>query len=134
MKDIRAGFKKIFRDDKGLLVAMLVLFGFGVLLILHTLIHFKAGGTTMYSGYSDIGEFTGGDPLSLWNSGGYRTGGWVEMAVFPILGLVLGVLHNLFAIQAYERRGKGYALTVILLSSLVAVGAFVLLLRLLGEI
>ncbi len=134
MKDIRAGFRKIFREDKGLLVAMLVLFGFGVLLILHTLIHFKAGGTTMYIGYSDIGGFTGGDPLSLWNSGGYRTGGWAEMAVFPILGLILGVLHNLFAIQVYERRGKGFAVTMVLLSILVAVGAFVLLLRLLGEI
>ncbi|MBQ1528492.1 hypothetical protein IIZ77_02495 [Candidatus Saccharibacteria bacterium] len=134
MKDIRAGFKKIFREDKGLLVAMLVLFGLGVLLVLHTLIHFKAGGTTMYIGYSDIGGFTGGDPLSLWNSGGYRTGGWAEMAVFPILGLVLGVLHNLFAIQVYERRGRGFAITMVLLSILVAVGAFVLLLRLLGEI
>ena len=134
MKDIRAGFKKIFREDKGLLVAMLVLFGLGVLLVLHTLINFKAGGTTMYIGYSDIGGFTGGDPLSLWNSGGYRTGGWAEMAVFPILGLVLGVLHNLFAIQVYERRGRGFAITMVLLSILVAVGAFVLLLRLLGEI
>ncbi len=134
MKEIRAGVKKIFREDKGILVAMLVLFGLGLLLILHTLIHFKAGGTTMYIGYSDIGGFTGGDPLSLWNSGGYRTGGWAEMAVFPILGLILGVLHNLFAIQAYERRGKGFAVTMILLSILVAVGAFVLLLRLLGEI
>lgn len=134
MKDIRAGMKKIFKEDKGLLVAMALLFGFGVLLTLHTLIHFKAGGTTMYIGYSDIGGFTGGDPLSLWNSGGYRTGGWAEMAVFPILGLVLGVLHNLFAIQAYERRGKGFAIIVVMLSILVAAGAFVLLLRLLGEI
>ena len=88
----------------------------------------------MYIGYSDIGEFTGGDYLSLWNSGGYRTGGWAEMAVFPILGLVLGVFHNLFAIQTFKRRGKGYAITVILVSMMVAVGAFVLLLRLLGEI
>lgn len=134
MKEIRAGIKKIYRDDKGILVGMLVLFGLGVLLILHTLIHFKAGGTTMYIGYSDIGEFTGGDLLSLWNSGGYRTGGWSEMAVFPILGVVLGVLHNLFIIQVYERRGRGLAIAMLLVSVLVAVGAFVLLMRLLGEI
>ncbi len=134
MKDIRAGVKKIFKDDKGLLVGMLVLVGMGMLLTLHTLIHFKAGGTTMYIGYSDIGEFTGGDPMSLWGSGGYRTGGWTEMAVFPILGVVLGVLHNLFAIQAYERRGKGFAVAVVIISILVAAGAFVLLMRLLGEI
>ncbi|MBR3319803.1 hypothetical protein IKG20_00655 [Candidatus Saccharibacteria bacterium] len=134
MKDIGAGFKKIFREEKGILVMMLVLFALGTLLILHTLIHFKAGGTTMYIGYSDIGGFTGGDPLSLWSSGGYRTGGWTEMIVFPILGLVLGVLHNLFAIQAFKRRGRGFAMTILITSMLVAVGAFVLLLRLLGEI
>ena len=61
--------------------------------------------------------------------------GWLgRYGDFPILGLVLGVLHNLFAIQVYERRGKGFAVTMILVSILVAVGAFVLLLRLLGEI
>ncbi len=88
----------------------------------------------MYIGYSDIGEFVGDDPLSLWNSGGYRTGGWSEMIVFPILGVVLGVFHNLFAIQAFERRGKGFALTMVMISMMVAAGAFILLLRLLGEI
>lgn len=134
MKDIGAGFRKIFREEKGLFAMMLALFVMGAVLVLHTFLHFKAGGTTMYIGYSDIGEFTNGDPLSLWNSGGYRTGGWAEMAVFPILGLILGVLHNLFAIQAYKRRGKGFAIVVVLTSMLIAVGAFVLLLRLLGEI
>ena len=134
MKDIGAGFKKIFREEKGLLVMMLVLFVMGVVLILHTLFHFKAGGTTMYIGYSDIGEFTGGDPLSLWSSGGYRTGGWAEMAVFPILGLILGVLHNLLAVQIFKRRGKGSAMAVVIISMMIAAGAFVLLLRLLGEI
>ena len=134
MKDIGAGFKKIFKDEKGIMVLMFLLFVMGMELILHTLLHFKAGGTTMYIGYSDIGGFTGGDPLSLWSSGGYRTGGWTEMAVFPILGVVLGVLHNLFAVQAYNRRGKGYAILVVMVSMMVAVGAFVLLMRLLGEI
>ena len=56
------------------------------------------------------------------------------MVVFPILGVILGVLHNLFAVQAFNRRGKGYAILVILISMLIAAGAFVLLLRLLGEI
>lgn len=88
----------------------------------------------MYIGYSDIGEFSGGDWLSLWSSGGYRTGGWMEMAVFPIMGVVLGVLHNLFAIQVYNRRGRGYAVAMVFLSMMVAAGAFVLLMRLLGEI
>ncbi|MBR2587503.1 hypothetical protein IKE71_04010 [Candidatus Saccharibacteria bacterium] len=134
MKDIRAGVKKIFREDKAFIAMMVGLFLMGGLLVFHTLIHFKAGGTTMYIGYSDIGEFSGGDWLSLWSSGGYRTGGWMEMAVFPIMGVVLGVLHNLFAIQVYNRRGRGYAVAMVFLSMMVAAGAFVLLMRLLGEI
>ncbi|MBR3319537.1 hypothetical protein IKG06_03465 [Candidatus Saccharibacteria bacterium] len=134
MKDIGAGLKKVFQKDKGVLLMMLILFAMGLLLILHTFLHFKAGGTTMYIGYSDIGGFTGGEFLSLWNSGGYRTGGWSEMIVFPILGVILGILHNLFAIQIYNRRGKGFAILMLLLSILVAAGAFLLLMRLLGEI
>jgi hypothetical protein len=134
MKDIGEGLKKIFQKDKGVLLMMLVLFALGLLLILHTLFHFKAGSTTMYIGYSDIGEFTSGEFLSLWNSGGYRTGGWSEMIIFPILGAVLGILHNLFAVQVYNRRGKGLAIVMLMLSILIAVGAFLLLMRLLGEI
>ena len=134
MKDIGAGLKKIFQKDKGVILMMLVLLAMGLLLILHTLFHFKAGGTTMYIGYSDIGDFTSGEFLSLWNSGGYRTGGWSEMIIFPVLGAVLGILHNLFAVQIYNRRGKGFAVIVLLLSILIATGAFLLLMRLLGEI
>ena len=134
MRDIGAGLKKIFQKDRGMVLLMLLLLALGLLLVLHTLLHFKAGATTMYIGYSDIGEFTGGDYLSLWSSGGYRTGGWSGMIVFPILGVILGVFHNLLAVQVYNRRGKGLAVTLILLSIIVAVGAFVLLMRLLGEI
>lgn len=134
MKNIGAGLRKIFRQDKIVLVLMLLLFAFGVLLIVHTFVRFKAGGTTMYIGYSDIGSFSNGEWLSLWSSGGYRTGGWSDMIIFPILGVCLGLFHNLFAIQVYKRRGRGYAIMVIILSMLIAVGAFVLLMRLLGEI
>lgn len=134
MKDVGAGLKKIFTEERGLFVMMLVLLVMGAELILHTLLHFKTGGTTMYLEYSDIGEFTNGDPLSLWSSGGYRTGGWGEMIVFPILGVILGILHNLFAIQAFRRQGKGFAMAVVIISMVIAVGAFVLLMRLIGEI
>ena len=134
MKEIGNGFKKIFREGKGTLVGMVLLLIVGLTLVFHTLLNFKAGGTTMYIGYSDIGKFAGGEWLSLWNSGGYRTGCWAEMAVFPILGGILGILHNFFAIQIYQRRGKGYAQVLIFVSILIGIGAFVLLLRLLGEI
>ncbi|MBR3204700.1 hypothetical protein IKF81_03390 [Candidatus Saccharibacteria bacterium] len=134
MKEIGNGFKKIFKNDKDLLLLMLVLFVFGIVIGTHAILNFKVGGTTMYIGYSDIGEFSGGEFMSLWNSGGYRTGGWVDVAIFPVLGLILGVFHNLFAIQIYNRKNKGFAVLFVLLSILICIGAFVLLLRILGEV
>ncbi len=133
MKEIGNGLKKIFRKEKGLLLMMIVLLILGVVLILHTFLHFKAGATTMYLGYSKIGEF-GGDYASLWSSGGYRTGGWAEMSVFPLLGLCLGFLHNLFTVQIYTRKGKGYAYVFLILSLFVAVQVFIYLLKMLGEL
>ncbi|MBQ3430621.1 hypothetical protein IJG20_00770 [Candidatus Saccharibacteria bacterium] len=134
MREIGNGFRKIFRKDKKILILMFVLFIASGVLALHALFHFKVGGTTMYIGYSDIGEFSGGEFSSLWNSGGYRTGGWMDVAIFPILALILGVFHNLLAVQIYNRRGKGYAEAFLILSLIVVVGAFLFLLRLLGEI
>ena len=134
MKNIGVGAKKIFREDRGLLVLMVILFLMGLELVLHTLFHFKVGVTSMYIGYSDSGKFSGGDYLSLWNSGGYRTGGWVDMAVFIILGIIFGVFHNIMAMKIYERRGKGYTRGFVVISMIVCSVAFVTLARLLGEI
>ena len=134
MKEIGNGVKKIFREDRKLLAGMCLMLILGIILILYTLIHFKTSGTTRYVGYSDIGEFSGGDWLSLWNSGGYRIGGWAEMSVFPILGLTIGVLHNLFAARLYMRRGNGFVYILIILSISVELIALVLLIRLLGNL
>mgnify|MGYP006974695842 CR=1 FL=1 len=65
MKEIGNGFRKIFKEDKLLLVLMFGLFVFGIFLAVHTLLNFKIGGTTMYIGYSDIGEFSGGEFVLL---------------------------------------------------------------------
>lgn len=134
MKEIERGFVKIFKEEKTLLLLMVATLVAGIFLGLHTLFNLKTNVPSMYVGYSDIGEFSGGDFLSLWNSGGYRTGNWGEMMAFPLLGLLIGVLHNFFAIQVFNRRGKGYAQIFLLLSLIVLVGAFLVLMRLLGEI
>lgn len=134
MKEIHLGLKRIFREEKGLLGVMMLLFLLGMSLGIYTLVNFKGSGTTMYIGYSDIGTFDGADWLSLWNSGGYRTGGWAEMSVFPIFGFLFGVLNNILAIQVFQRRGKGYAQLVVALSIIMTVSSFIVLLRLLNKI
>lgn len=128
------GFKKIFREEKGLLFLMILLFISGVFLIIHTLLHYRTGGSAMYVGYSDIGAFADGEFLSLWSSGGYRTGDWAEMAAFPIVGGLLAIFHNIFAVQIYNRRGRGYAQLFVLVSIFMAVVVSVVLFRLLKTV
>ncbi|MBQ3293804.1 hypothetical protein IJG96_01570 [Candidatus Saccharibacteria bacterium] len=134
MKKLGRGVIKIFRNDKALFLLMILLFIVGTTLALHTFLHFKGNGTTLYIGYSDIGRFSGGDPMSLWSSGGYRTGGWKDMIAFPILGAVLGVMHNLYAVKVYLRKGKGYAYSMVIVSLVMGAILMMVLMRLLGEI
>ncbi|MBR3256826.1 hypothetical protein IKG02_00850 [Candidatus Saccharibacteria bacterium] len=134
MKEIGNGFKKIFRNDKDFLVLMIVLFLFGMALSIHSFLNLKVVNSSMYIGYSDIGEFSGGEFLSLWNSGGYRTGGWADILFFAVFGMILAVFHNFFAVQVYNRKGKGFAQIFVIISIMVAMIAFIFLLRLLGKI
>ena len=133
MKDILDIFKKIYQEEKGLLFMMGLLFFLSLIFLIYGILSINTSGSLGYVGYGDIGKFTGGEILSLWNSGGYRSGGWIELMAFPVLGLVIGVLHNFLAAIIYKRRGAGVAKAFILLSGLILIGAFVTLSRLLGE-
>ena len=132
MKEIGLGLKKIFREERGVLLMMGVLFILGIILAIHALWKFRAGTTMFYVGYADIGGFSGGDFLSLWNSGGYRAGDFTAMLVFPVFGISLAVLHNFLAVQIFNRRGKGYAQLFLLMSILVGAVALGILVRLIG--
>lgn len=134
MKEVGLGFRKIFREEKGVLLLMVLLFIVGNILAIHALLKFKTGATTLYVGYADIGSFSGGEFLSLWNSGGYKTGDFSAVLVFPIFGGILAILHNLLAIQIFNRRGKGFAQLFLIISILVGIVAFGVLLRLVGTI
>ena len=133
MKSFKETFKKIYREEKGLLLMMGLIFFLSLVLVVYGILNINTSGSLNYVGYGDIGKFTGGEYLSLWNSGGYRSGGWVELMAFPVLGLVIGILHNFLAIVIYKRRGAGIAKAFLLLSLGILLGAFVTLARLLGE-
>ena len=55
------------------------------------------------------------------------------MLAFPILAVLFGVVHNFLALKIFERRGDGMAKVIVGVSFLLLIGAFVVLLRLLGE-
>ena len=133
MKSFKETFKKIYREEKGLLLMMGLIFFLSLVLVVYGILNINTSGSLNYVGYGDIGKFTGGEYLSLWNSGGYRSGGWVELMAFPVLGLIIGILHNFLTVVIYKRRGAGIAKAFLLLSLGILLGAFVTLTRLLGE-
>lgn len=109
------------------MVAMVVLAIMAGVLLIFSLTTLRPASTVVIVGYGDVyGEIAG-------LSGGYRRDSWANMLAFPVLALVFGILHNLLALKVYRRYGKDMALVLIISTILLILGAFVVILRLLGE-
>lgn len=108
-------------------MAMFGLLLLSIALLVISLITVHPQSTVVIVGYGDVyGEIAG-------LTGGYRRDSWLAMLAFPVLAVVFGVLHNVIALRIYRKYGKETALMFVFASMLLAVGAIVVLLRLLGE-
>ena len=96
MKTLIETTKKIFQEDKALLVLMIVTFILSAILFLYCVINLNTDGSVMKIGYNDV-------------SGGYENGAWTRMLTFPILAVMYGVLHNLIAVRLFDKKGDGSA-------------------------
>ena len=119
MKDIKNNLQEIMKKKHDLFWLMILLFLSGMALFVTSLVTLKPNTSIANVGYGDIG--------------GYRTGNWTDMLAFSIMALILGVLHNLLAIKITNKRGDGLAKVLVVTSILLVIGAFVVLIRLLGE-
>ncbi len=120
-------WKEVMRKQRGLMIAMIILFVMGVVLLIFSLVTLRPQGAVVIVGYGDVyGEIAG-------LSGGYRRDSWLNMLAFPVLAVVFGLVHNLLALRVYRKYGKTPALMLIGATMLLVVGAFVVLLRLHGE-
>ena len=108
----------IFREHKVLLVLMLILFVMGLAFFIFSLFCLKPGTPVANIGYSDID--------------GYRSGAWGNLLAFPLLAILFGILHNCLAIRIYQKRGAGLAQVFVVISIFLLIGAFIVLLRLIG--
>lgn len=64
---------------------------------------------------------------------GYQDGVWTDMLAFPLMVLILGVLHSFIAVKIYHKRGAGVTKFFLLVTSMALIGCFVVFARLLGE-
>lgn len=125
--NLKSTWREVARKQKPLMVAMIVLLVMALALLIFSLVTLKPQSTVVIVGYGDVyGEIAG-------LTGGYRRDSWMSMLAFPLLALLFGLVHNVIALRVYRQYGRNTALMVVGLTMLMVVGAFVVLLRLLGE-
>ncbi len=133
MKEIKESIKTIYKEERWLLVLMIMLFLVGFWLFVQSLLSVDVNRSAVKIGYSDIGFYQSGEALTMGDTGGYRDGWWTELLVFPIFAVVLGVLHNLLALKIYKIRGSGMAKAFVMMSIFLVLAVFLTMGRLLGE-
>lgn len=119
MKNLTENIKQIYSHERFTLILMILNILGAITLIILSIVKLNPESAIVKIGYGDIG--------------GYRNGSWADMLTFPILAIILGLFHNLIALRIYEKRGAGMAKFFLLTTSLLIVGAFIVLLRLTGE-
>ena len=133
MKNFRTSIIEIYRENRSLLVFMILSFMLAAGLLVFSLTKLDSTSAVVKVGYGDIGRYQGGEWSSMANSGGYYDASWTEMLAFPALALIFGLLHNLLAVKLYSKKGAGVAQVFVIYSICLALATFVVLSRLLGE-
>lgn len=119
MKSFKEDFIAIYSTDRSILAIMAMNLVMAIGLLVFSLVNLNTGSTVVKIGYGDIG--------------GYRDGSWVDMIAYPLLAVILGVLHGFLALRIFRKRGGTMAKVFLLITSTLILGSFLVLLRLLGE-
>ena len=133
MKQFYETLGDIIKKDKGLFAMMLFLFALAMILMIYGLLTLKPEASVDKVGYGDIGRYQGGEWSSMANTGGYQDGSWANMLAYPLFALVLGILHNVIAVQMYAKKGSGMAKVFVMVSVALVIAIGLVLRRLLGE-
>ncbi len=119
MKYFTEDLKAIYQTERLMLVLMILNLLAALALLIFGLINLNPASPIVKVGYGDLGS--------------YRDGPWTEMLTFPILAIILGVFHNLIAIKIFHKRGGGITKFFVITTSALIAGAFVVLIRLVGQ-
>lgn len=119
MKTFKEDLIKIFHTERGLLIFMILNLILSIGLLIFSLVSLNPNSATLKVGYGDIG--------------GYRDGSWFDMLTFPLLALLFGIVHSFLALRIFHKRGSGMAKFFLITTTALIAGAFLVLIRLLGE-
>lgn len=112
-------FIKIFQTERGILILMILNFLLSIGLLIFSLVSLNPNSAVVKIGYGDIG--------------GYRDGSWSSLLTFPVLAVIFGVFHNLLTLRIFHKRGSGMAKFFQITTTALIAGAWLVLIRLLGE-
>ena len=119
MKTFGEDIKAIYLNNRSILVFFALNLIAGIALLVFGLVRLNPNISVVKVGYSDMY--------------GYQDGVWTDMLAFPLMTVVLGVLHSFIAVKIYHKRGAGMTKFFLLTTLAVILGGFVVLSRLLGE-
>ncbi len=120
MKDFKDTIKKIYHEEKLIFILMISNAVLATILFFIGVVNLNPSSAVVKIGYGDIG--------------GYRSGSWADMLVFPILAIIFGVFHTLIAMRIFRKRGAGMTKFFLITTSALILGATIVLLRLLEKV
>ena len=119
MKHFKEDFIEIYHHERGLLLLMVLNLLIAIVFCVFAIVHIDPSSAVIKIGYGDIG--------------GYRDGTWGGLLAFPLLALILGVLHGLLALKIFHKRGSGMAKFFLMTTTALILGTFLVFIRLIGE-
>lgn len=116
---IKESFLLIVKKEHLLMFLMMLNLLIGMILVVVSLLSLNPSKVMVNVGYGDIG--------------GYRTGAWSEMLMFPLLGVLVGIIHQFIVLRLYRSKGRSVATMFVSVSIIILLSAFFVLGRLLSE-
>ena len=120
-KELINDFRKVYRKQHEVVVAMIALFISNVVLFLIPIFNLNATLPKIRVRFSDVYDKI------------FEQAGWYYLLAFSILAVVIGIGHNLIAARIASRQGKHPALIFLTLSLLITAFAICFLLKILNE-
>ncbi|MBQ6410051.1 hypothetical protein IJI18_02210 [Candidatus Saccharibacteria bacterium] len=119
MKYFKEDIKKIYQNERIMLMMMILNLLASIALTIFSLAKINPASSVIKVGYGDIG--------------GYRDGSWTDLIAFPLLAILFGILHNFIAVRIYHKRGAGMTKFFLITTSVLIIGSFIVLIRLTQE-
>lgn len=130
MKELGKTMVEIYEKHRGVLLWMAALLLIALAFFVHGMINLAPQSVMVKTGYGDIGRYQGGEWSEMQAAGGYRDGSWEQMLAFPIMAIVLGIIHCFIAIKLYRNKGAAMAGAFLFASILLIIVAWVVMVRL----